>query len=280
MTPNIFNMASHLQVIKSFCDDWCRLFFVEGWVIRQVVTSRDVWKTYLMTVLWQFSPSPLALQASWFCQKKVTEVRKSRRENAVTNQISGDEFPVMEDPSRFWHSLDSKLQAGRGSNLFSTWPKNIVNPSIRNESAKDKTTEKERQHQKYIPSLGCPPRKHTEEYFLKIPVYFHPSCWKRICPLHSRLPFEGNPRNLLELNLCNFCNACWLFNLDYADLVETFGIYPPDQILQKQTCKITSQSVSAQQLLPHRLKNLNPSYQSYQKKMCLEKKWEFAKFGS
>ena len=36
-----------------------------------------------------------------------------------------------------------------------------------------------------------------------------------------------------------------------------------DQILQKQTCKITSQSVSAQQLLPHRLKNLNPSYQSY-----------------
>ena len=37
--------------------------------------------------------------------------------------------------------------------------------------------------------------------------------------------------------------------------------------LQKQTSKITSQSVSAQQLLPHRLKNLNPSYQSYPKKM-------------
>ena len=46
-----------------------------------------------------------------------------------------------------------------------------------------------------------------------------------------------------------------------------------DQTLQKQTSKITSQSVSAQQLLPHRLKNLKPSYQSYQKKM-FKKKWE------
>ena len=52
-----------------------------------------------------------------------------------------------------------------------------------------------------------------------------------------------------------------------------------DQILQKQTCKITSQSVSAQQLLPHRLKNLNPSYQSYPPENVF-KKMGVAKFGS
>ena len=40
---------------------------------------------------------------------------------------------------------------------------------------------------------------------------------------------------------------------------------------KNKPAKITSQSVSAQQLLPHRLKNLNPSYQSYPKKMFLKK---------
>lgn len=114
----------------------------------QVVTCEKLHHDSVVTVLSLSS----GLQASWFCQKE------SHRSEEVTNGKHRDksnlrrriscEFPVMEDPSRFWHSLDSKLQAGRGSNLFSTWPKHIVNPSIRNESAKDKTTEKERQHQK------------------------------------------------------------------------------------------------------------------------------------
>ena len=43
--------------------------------------------------------------------------------------------------------------------------------------------------------------------------------------------------------------------------------------IQAQTSKITSQSVSAQQLLPQRLKNLNPSYRSYPQKNY-KQNWE------
>ena len=42
----------------------------------------------------------------------------------------------------------------------------------------------------------------------------------------------------------------------------SFLLYSLVSKIQTQTSKITSQSVSAQQLLPQRLKNLNPSYRS------------------
>ena len=60
---------------------------------------------------------------------------------------------------------------------------------------------------------------------------------------------------------CFVCSPCFS---QLFFLTKSYKNRPP---------KITSQSVSAQQLLPHRLKNLNPSYQSYPKKM-FKKQWE------
>ena len=60
------------------------------------------------------------------------------------------------------------------------------------------------------------------------------------------------------------CFVCSQFFPIYANFI--FG---PN--LTKTDLQITSQSVSAQQLLPHRLKHLNPSYQSYPPKKALKK---------
>lgn len=90
LTSSICKSSASHQVFL-----WWLVSFFFRW--RQVVTRGDKsWhvKNYIMTVLWQFCPSPLVCRRPGFVKKKVTEVRKSRTENTVTNQISGDEFPV------------------------------------------------------------------------------------------------------------------------------------------------------------------------------------------
>ena len=111
------------------------------------------------------------------------------------------------------------------------------------------------------------PRKHTEEYFYtSTPVAGKESALWAI------------PRNLLELNLCNFCNACWLFNLDlltwwkpseYIHLTKSYKNRPANH-LPKHVCP-TASSPQAQKFEP--LLPILP------KKNVL-KKMGVAKFGS
>ena len=93
-------------------------------------------------------------------------------------------------------------------------------------------------------------------------------------------PLEGpSPCGKTGLAPCrqSILSSCFVWSPFF--LISLFMFFFGNQTLQKQTSKITSQSVSAQQLLPHRLKNLNPSYQSYPPKNVL-KKMGVAKLGS
>lgn len=119
------------------------LFFVEGWVIRQVVTSRDVWKT----TSWQCFDSFLPLL--WLAGVLVLS-KKSHRSEEVTKGKRRDKSNLRRRISRDGRSISILallgFQAAGGSRIQSLLDlaqkhRESVNP---HESAKDKTTEKER----------------------------------------------------------------------------------------------------------------------------------------
>ena len=114
---------------------------------------------------------------------------------------------------------------------------------------------------KISPPLGYPPVNILRNIFQRFQYTSTSVAGKESAPW-------AVPRNLLELKLYNFCKACWLFNLEYADLVETFGIYPPDQILQKQTCKSPPKACLPNSFFPTGSKIWTPLTNLTHQKMC------------
>ena len=140
---NIFNMQVICKSSSLFVMIGVVIIIVEGWVIRQVVTSRDMSKNSS----WQFSVFSSGLQASWFCQSR-------HRSEEVTNgfPVTNRRSPVG-DPWRISISALLGFQAAGGSwiqsllDLAQTRPRESApnRPKKRN----DKYTKKERPQRKW-----------------------------------------------------------------------------------------------------------------------------------